>query len=190
MPAATESVSVLSRALDQTGDVLTAVHAEHLMLPTPCAEWDVARLVTHVVQSPRAFLALGRGEEVDWMAEPEPVLSNWAATFRSAGDDLLHFWHQAGDGVAPGQVDWQTTEFAVHTWDLARAIDYPGALDPGVAERALAFMSASLADENRDGAFHAEVSVPADAPVHDRLAAFAGRSPGWAVSPGAASTGR
>ena len=52
--------------------------------------------------------------------EPDRVLY-WAATFRSAGDDLIHHWHQQGDNADPGQVDWQTAEFAVHTWDLCRA---------------------------------------------------------------------
>jgi hypothetical protein len=36
MNAPNDSVVVLSRALDQAGDVLAAVHADQLAQPTPC----------------------------------------------------------------------------------------------------------------------------------------------------------
>ena len=168
-------VRVLSRALDQAGDVLAAVHQDQLGLPTPCREWDVARLVTHLVNDPPAFVAMARGERVDWSAEPEPVTEAWAQRFRSSADDLLHLWHQAGDDAAADRVDMQTAEFAVHAWDLARAIGYDGPLDPEVAERALAFMGSALSDDLRGAAFAPAVPVPDDAPVYERLAAFAGR---------------
>jgi uncharacterized protein (TIGR03086 family) len=171
------SVVVLSHALDQAGDVLAAVHEDQLSLPTPCGEWDVARLVAPIVATPRNFITMASGGKVDWSAEPEPVESAWASEFRSAADDLFHFWHQAGDAADPQQVDWQTAEFAVHTWDVARAIGYPHPLNPEVAERGLAFMSAALTPENRGTAFGPEVPAADDAPAYDRLAAFAGRTP-------------
>ena len=180
MSNSTDSVILLSRALDQTGDVLTDIHEDQLSLPTPCTEWDVGRLVSHVVADPRHFLEMGSGGSPDWTGEPDRVLY-WAATFRSAGDDLIHHWHQQGDDADPGQVDWQTAEFAVHTWDLARATGqtaHLARLDPEVAERALAFMTASLTQENRSTAFAPEQPAPPDASPYDRLAAYAGRSLG------------
>jgi uncharacterized protein (TIGR03086 family) len=170
-------VVVLSRALDQTGDLLASIHEDQLALPTPCAEWDVARLAAHVVQDPRAFLEMGKGNEVNWSIPPQPVTTGWAADFRVAADDLIHFWHEAGDAAEPGQVDWQTAEFAVHTWDLARAVGSSQPLDAEVAGRALAFMSQALTPQNRGHAFGPEVPVPDDAPVYDRLAGWAGRDP-------------
>jgi uncharacterized protein (TIGR03086 family) len=74
-------------------------------------------------------------------------------------------------------VDWQTAEFAVHAWDLARATGQSTDLDPEVAQRGLDFMSAALKPDNRGAAFGAAVSVPEDAPVYERLVAFAGRDP-------------
>ena len=177
LTAPIESVVVLSRALDQTGDVMALVHEDELSRPTPCADWDVARLIAHLVATPRNFVELASGNEVDWSAEPEPVLVGWTGEFRSAADDLIHFWHQAGDGADPMQVDWQTAELAVHTWDLVRAIGHSPHLDPEVAERGLAFMSSALTPENRGEAFGPPVPVADDAPVYDRLAAFAGRTP-------------
>lgn len=170
-----QSVVVLSRALDQAGDVLAAVHAEQLGLPTPCGDWDVAHLVGHLVAAPVQFHRMAHGEDVDWSAGPEAAESNWAGDFRSHADDLIHHWHQEGEGADPGQVDWQTAEIAVHTWDVARATGQSPVLDPEVAERALALMSTMLTPENRGHAFAPAVPVPEDAPVYDRLAAYAGR---------------
>ena len=177
MTAPNDSVVVLSRALDQAGDVLAAVHADQLARPTPCGDWDVAHLIGHLVDAPMRFLEMARNREPDWSSGPRAVTGNWAAEFRSNADDLIHHWHQAGDSVDTGQVDWQTAEIAVHTWDVARATGQSPPLLPEVAERGLAFMSAMLTPENRGKVFGPAVPVPDDAPVYDRLAAFAGRAP-------------
>ena len=63
MTAPNESVVVLSRALDQAGDVLAAVHADQLAQPTPCGDWDVAQLIGHLVDAPVRFLEMARGAE-------------------------------------------------------------------------------------------------------------------------------
>jgi uncharacterized protein (TIGR03086 family) len=115
------------------------------------------------------------GGQPDWTAEPPEIDHEWATAFRTAADDLIHTWHQQGDRADTAAVDWQTTEIAVHTWDLARATHQHTQLDHEVAERALAFMSSGLTPENRGSAFGEEVSVRDDAPVYHRLAAFSGR---------------
>lgn len=172
-----ESVAVLSRALDQAGDVLAAVHSDQLSDPTPCEDWNVEQLIRHLLATPRNFIEMTTGGEPDWSAEPPPVPPDWTAAFRSAADDLIHVWHEKEAEGDTGGADWQTAEFAVHTWDLARATGQSTDLDPEVAERGLAFMSASLKPEMRGGVFGAEVAVPDDASVYERLAAFAGRTP-------------
>lgn len=178
MTAPTESVVVLSRALDQAGDVLAGVHADQLALPTPCADWDVAHLIGHLVDAPVRFLQMARGEKPDWSAGPRPVAGNWVTDFRSNADDLIHHWHRLGAAADAGQVDWEIAEIAVHTWDVARATGQSPPLVPEVAERGLAFMSAMLTPERRGDAFGPEARLPDDAPVYDRLAAFAGRAVG------------
>ena len=171
-----DDVRVLSRAIDQTGDVLDHVHAAQLAGPTPCADWDVATLVDHLVAAPGRFLAMMRGEPVDWSAAPPHVAEEWGPAFRVAGDDLLHAWHQL-TGEPPVPADWQTAELAVHTWDVATAIGYPlDRLDPEVAERGLGFMQASLTADNRGPAFGAEQSATAGSGPYERLAAFSGRA--------------
>ena len=177
MTTPNDAVIVLNRALDQMGDVLASIHEGHLTKPTPCNGWDVGRLISHVLAAPGNFLQMSQGEQPDWTATPPVVDDEWAGEFRSSADDLIHFWHEQGDEADAGQVDWQTAEMAVHTWDLVRATGMRIGLDPEVAERGLAFMSKGLTPENRGEAFGPAVEVPEDAPIYERLVAFAGRNP-------------
>jgi len=172
---ASSPVDVLSRALDQAAQVLGDVRPEHRELPTPCREWTVGRLVDHLVAAPGHFVTMMRGGEPDWAAEPEHLDAGWAEAFRSAAGELARAWQERDDAASAG-ADWQTAEFAVHTWDLARGIERPtGDLDPEVARRGLAFMRANLTADNRGAAFGPEREAPAGATAYDQLAAFAGR---------------
>jgi uncharacterized protein (TIGR03086 family) len=172
-----DEIRVLSRALDQAGDVLEYVHADQLTLPTPCAEWTVSELVDHLVAAPLRFTQMLRGEEPDW-ANAAHVTEPPAPVFRVLADDLLHAWHQQPEDRYAG-ADWQTAEIAVHTWDLATALGRSlDRLDPEVAERGLGFMKANLTAENRGPVFGAEQPVADDADPYTRIAAFAGRTAG------------
>lgn len=167
-------VRVLSRAIDQAGDVLDQVHADRMGTATPCHDWTLADLVDHLVAAPGRFLTMMQGGQPDWSSDPH-VAEGWGPAFRIAGDDLVHAWHQL-EGEAPVPADFQVAELALHTWDVAATIDYPqDRLDPEIAERGLAFLRASLTDDNRAPAFGPEVEAPADAGPYERLAAFAGR---------------
>jgi uncharacterized protein (TIGR03086 family) len=177
MAATADSIRILSRALDQAGDVMARVKADQLAAPTPCSEWDVATLIGHLMADTQNFLATLRGEHADFTAAPERARAGWTTAFRSAADDLVHAWHQQTTGESPIDPDWQTAEFSVHTWDLATAIGVPvGDLDPEVAERGLAFMQANLTADRRGDAFGPEQEATG-AGAYERLAAFAGR--GW-----------
>ncbi len=165
----------LARALDQVGDLLVHVRSDQLDRQTPCSDWTLGQLADHVVAGPAKFAEMLRGEQPDWAAGPPHLEGGWASAFRSSADDLMHLWHRgaAPDGSDP---DWQTAEFAVHAWDLARALGRSTKeLDPVVAERGLAFMRANLRAEIRGEAFGPEQPAPADGDAYDAIAAFAGR---------------
>ena len=166
--------AILRRALDQLADLLDDLPDGELDGPTPCPEWSLQDLVDHIVAAPSRFAGMARGEAVDWSATPaagpEP-----AARFRSNAADLLGA--VADDAVSAVPVDWQCAELAVHTWDLARAVGRSTAdMDSEVAERGLAFLRASLTDDNRSPAFGPERPAPDGADPYQRTAAFAGRS--------------
>jgi uncharacterized protein (TIGR03086 family) len=171
-----DDVRVLSRALDQAADVLDHVGHGQLEQPTPCGDWDLTTLLDHLLDAPRRFLALMRGEQVDWSATPPHVSEEWGPGFRVAADDLIHAWHEHFE-TSPVPADWQTAELAVHTWDVATTVGWPvGRLDPEVARRALAFMRAHLTEDNRGPAFGPAVPAVAGSGPYEELAAYAGRS--------------
>lgn len=173
-----QSIDVLATALDQAGDVLSAVPAAQLSAPTPCRDWDVAGLMAHLVAGPRNFIQMSTGGQPDWTSPP-PLPDDWTTEFRSGADDLLRMWREAGDSASPQSIDWQTAEFAIHAWDLARATGQARTLEPQVAQQGLDFMSGALTPDNRGEAFGPARTLPEEAPVYDRLVAFAGRDPRW-----------
>ena len=102
MSAPNESVIVLSRALDQAGDVLAAVHEDQLSQPTPCRDWDVAQLIAHVRgRAAATSLQMSQGGEPDWSRDPVRPPASGPRTFRAAADDLIHFWHQQATRPTP-----------------------------------------------------------------------------------------
>ena len=114
-----------------------------------------------------------RGQDVDWSA-PTPHHDEPLTAYRQHAEDLRAALADNPD--APPGPDWQCAEIAVHTWDLATALGRSTAdLDPEVAEKGLAFMQASMNDDNRAPAFEPEQSAPEDADAYGRAAAFAGR---------------
>lgn len=169
----TGSVEVLATGLDQAHATIRAVRDDQLTLPTPCEQWDVARLLAHLAHSPSTMLEMARGGSPDWAALPEQV-DDPAGIFRSGADELLAHWRQSDQSA-----DWQIAEVAVHTWDLATATGQPvDDLDPEVAERGLAFMTQTLKPEMRGDVFAPEREAAEGASAYERIAAFAGRDVG------------
>jgi uncharacterized protein (TIGR03086 family) len=171
-----DGLAALNGGLDQAAVLLGSVGDADLANPTPCQDWSTADLVDHLVAAPSKFAAMMRGEEVDWSAPTPHVGDERADVFRAGADDLIGTWRKLG-ADAPMDPDWQLAELAVHTYDLAAALERPTAdLDPEVAERGLAFMQANLTPDNRAPAFLREQPAPEGADAYERLAAFAGRT--------------
>jgi uncharacterized protein (TIGR03086 family) len=193
--AQSDPVELLARALDQAGNVLEGVRAGQRGLATPCRSWTVAQLSDHLVQDLGNFLLVAAGERADWSA-PAPAQDDPAGAFRKEAATLLAAWRAKGElagmitlpvvGEVPARfpVDQQVAEFAVHAWDLAVATGQSVAWDLEVGEAALGWLRATLPPRMRGSeaegrAFGPEVAVAADAPLYERLAAFAGHDPGY-----------
>ncbi len=191
MTSDNDTLLLLERALDQATDLIAAVGPAQGGLPTPCADWDVRALVSHLAgQDLRNFLLAVRGETADWQAPADDPGADWAATFRERAAPLRAAWRAAdldalvalpGGGQAPlsGRADQQIAELTMHGGDLATATGQQAGLDPALAEHALSWARQMLRPEARGRAFGQEVPVPAEAPVYQRLAGWFGRDPGW-----------
>jgi len=172
-----DDLDALGRGLDQTEVLVGEVSDGQLGRPTPCPDWTVSDLVDHLVMGTENFARTVRGDQVDWSAAMPHVGPDRAAVFRTAAGSLLAAWRERGTEDAPIGPDWQCAELAVHTYDLAAALDRPTSdLDPEVAERGLSFMRANLKPEIRGEAFGPEQPAPEGADAYERIAAFAGRA--------------
>ena len=186
------TLDLLERAVTQLDAVIARVRPDEEALPTPCGDWDVKALLTHLVghSVPNLIVAAGGGAP-DWQAEPRAVSADWSGAYRTEADELLAAWRAAdmdsmvtsGGGQAPlrSRADQQLAELAVHTWDLAKATGQDTPLDPAVAEHTLSWSHQVLKPEYRGAgrAFGPEVPVASDAPSYDRLAGWFGRNPAW-----------
>src|SRR5579859_3675367 len=167
------------RAMAQTEAIVVAVRPDQLTLPTPCAEYDVRALLSHIVGGlavvPRADGVPDDGWPDAYHAARARVTAAWADDARL--DALVEVpW-----GKVPGRIalGGYVQEILTHGWDLARAAGQPTELDPGLASWVLAVARQILPPEPRGGEipFDPPVPVPPDAGPYAQLAAWLGRQP-------------
>lgn len=189
-----DPIGLLTRALDQAGEVIAKVGPEQAALPTPCRAWDVRALINHLVQDVRMFADSLAGVRRP-PGDEDVIGDDWAGAYRQAAEALLAAWRAPGVidrtlrlGVGEVPASWlalqQVADVAVHTWDVAKATGQPTGLDPEIAQVSLDWARRNLGpqfrgDEASGKAFGPEVPVPDDAPLDDRLAGFFGRDPNW-----------
>jgi uncharacterized protein (TIGR03086 family) len=120
---------------------LAKVRARDWARPTPCAEWNVRRLVNHVARGNLNYAALVRGataadflhmRDADALGDdPLPAyersVARCVAAFDGALDRVLDYPLGAVTGAQALAV--RTTDTVVHTWDLARAVGADEELD-------------------------------------------------------------
>ena len=178
-----EPLDLLVRALDQAHALIVAIRPEQVDLPTPCRSWNVSQLTNHVILDTRLFADMARGEAYQ-PAQGHLEAGAWAGAFERGATELLAVWREQTplDDAKANRVSHQVTEFAVHSWDIARATAQSRQLDDEIAGHALAWAQRSLkpehrGDESSGKVFGQEVRVSGEAPLPDRLAAFFGRRP-------------
>jgi uncharacterized protein (TIGR03086 family) len=134
----------LDRSRLEFGTRLRLVRAEHWSLATPCDEWDVRALVNHVVGGATRYTMLLHGATADEVVATvtldhlgrDPVASfeqrsqEVVRAFGEPGALLRTVHHPAGDLSGRELLELRVTEFAVHAWDLSRAIGADEQIDP------------------------------------------------------------
>ncbi|MFF4294506.1 TIGR03086 family metal-binding protein [Streptomyces vinaceus] len=182
----------LAAAVELAGRTLAAVRPGQYDAPTPCEEFDVRRLSSHLVAVVRRISVIGRGEDpfsVPSFAD-EIADGDWAAAWEPGAREVARVWADPAVlgrqlrlpiGVLPGAAAAAvyTHELTVHTWDLARATGQSPDWDPALIERVIGVVRGALPAETRGGRipFAEVVPVDAEAPAIDRLVAWAGRRP-------------
>ncbi|WP_328536551.1 TIGR03086 family metal-binding protein [Streptomyces sp. NBC_00344] len=191
MTTTTTDLRVLfERAAEQFAALLKTVPVARLDDPTPCGDYDVRALISHVVGATHRFAHIGEGghfAEVPARMDGVPD-DGWGTAYGSAMrrasaawavDERLDATVSVPWGDIPGRaaVGGYLMETVTHTWDLTRALAHPLPLDPELADAVLPLARQVLPAARRGGdvPFGPVVSVPEDADVYDRLAAWLGR---------------
>jgi uncharacterized protein (TIGR03086 family) len=189
----------LREILPRVCAIVDGLDADDLTRPTPCAEFDVAGVLQHMIGGATVFAAAFRGASAS--DAPPPADDELVARFPAAMADLEAAIAAPGalerTIAAPfGEVDGESfarfvaLDGLVHGWDLATST---GALyDPPaeVVDAVAAFAAEAVNDDLRaSGAFAAAAAAPDGASALERLVAFTGRGGPFAPSVNEAGLG-
>jgi uncharacterized protein (TIGR03086 family) len=189
-----DSIAMINKVLDETNRIVDGIEPSQLDNPTPCGEWTVRDVLNHITGGADMFaLAAAEGkvpdEKLGQLMGGDNLGDDYKAAFKAASARATKAFAPAGilDKVitlpfgempAGAAVNIAIFDVATHTWDLAKGTGQSTALDPEVLGAALEIAQQMLSDDWRTGGmFGAQVPVPDDAPLQDRLAAFTGRQP-------------
>jgi uncharacterized protein (TIGR03086 family) len=183
-------IDLLSSVLTKTGDVIDGVAPDQLSGPTPCPDYDVGRLVDHLVGWVQAFETGANGRTYEGDPSAFHAGDDPAGQFRAAADGLVAGWRDngfdrmvtvTGGGELPGEMVFNMTvmEYLTHGWDLAVATGQPVPYSDDEAAAVLARAEGTLPPQYRGEGmpFGDIVPVAPDAPAIDRLVGFMGRAP-------------
>lgn len=177
------AVELLDRSLAYTRVALASVRDDHLSVPTPCAGWDLARLLQHMEDSLDAFGEGAAGAVALAGAVPAAVRT---ASLQQKACALLGAWSRPPERVRIGPYLVDTAlvaqaaalEIAVHGWDVAQSLTLDHPLPEPLAGRLLPVAAVLVSDQDRGRRFGpARGTGPAAARTSDaaRLLGFLGR---------------
>ncbi|MCO1658742.1 TIGR03086 family metal-binding protein [Pseudonocardia humida] len=139
MSTITATPTLHRRALTQVGDLLAAVSPADLARPTPCAGWDLAQLLAHMIGQNHGFADAAESDVGIEAFADRPVrdpAAQWAASATRVGDALaaavadgrtvlLAEFAAFGRIPAPTLLGMHLLDTVVHGWDVATALDRP-----------------------------------------------------------------
>jgi uncharacterized protein (TIGR03086 family) len=187
----TAPIDAYRAALDAIRGSTAGITPADLARPTPCADWDLAALLGHVLGAMRYYARLARDGEAPARPVTLPIGpdDDVFAMLRAEATNAVAAWS------APGALERMVTmrlgpmqgadalaihvaDLAVHAWDIAAARGRPLELPAELAGAALGTWRRVLAEHDlRPIAFADTTSVPPDASPTARLLAFCGRTP-------------
>ena len=189
-PALPGAVELLARSLAYLDRALAGIDiaAGHLWAPTPCARWDLARLLSHLEDSLDAFTEAATGSlDVRRASRPRAGPGGPSvAAVRAKAAALSSAWTVPGPGrievgrsvmAAPLLVATAALEVAVHGWDVHRATGADVRIPADLAASQLALARGVIRPSDRHGRFGPALETPGSPAADELLLAFLGRVP-------------
>lgn len=188
-----DQVATMSKVLDETNRVVGGIAPDQLDNPSPCDEWTVRDVLNHITSGATMFAvcvrdgSIGDEQMVALMTE-DNLGDDYQGAFRAASADAIAAFQEPGAvdrmvtlpfGTMPAGIAINIAVFdvAIHTWDLAHATGQQMQLDGETLSTAYELAQAMIPDMRANGVIGEEVDVASEAPLEDRLAALAGRTP-------------
>jgi uncharacterized protein (TIGR03086 family) len=197
------AIELLAGAISYLLGVCAPIGPGEMTLPTPCPDWDLARLLGHLCESMTDLETALRTGRLDLEGPPGRAGGDPVDALRDRAAQLLcASYCYAGPerfvavGGLPMPADLVActgaVEIAVHGWDVSAARARAGRAGAGcdgdsretpipaaLATRMLRLGPLLVA--GREGLFGVPVEVPAQASPGDRLVGYLGRHPGAAA---------
>jgi uncharacterized protein (TIGR03086 family) len=172
-------LDLYGRASEWTlGKVVVA--AGQLDAKTPCDDWAVRELMSHMLETQRYFVGAAQGRDVSPPSpEPTAVLGDDpVAAFKNARAETLRTFGAEGVIEKTGpSLGIAFSDQLLHGWDLARATGQDETMPDGLPAAAYEVIHGRFTDEQRKGIFKPEVAVGANASAEEKLLAYTGRDP-------------
>ena len=182
--------ALMERAATPTLAVLRGIATEQLDAPTPCRDFTVRALISHLLQWGPMLVAAGHKRSAgpasddtgdDWLPSLEAHTADLVAAW-SAPDAWQGSTPMGGPTMpAPTVGGLVLGELVVHGWDLARATGQSASWPEEVVTRAYAAAEETAEQGRAMGVYGPAVPVPARASTMDRLLGLTGRDPQWTV---------
>jgi uncharacterized protein (TIGR03086 family) len=186
-----DMIDLFDRATAWTA-IRVARAQDELDTATPCDEWNVRRLIDHLLAGQQMFASGPSGGTITPPAGPPPELvgDDPASQYEQARKATINAYAQPG--VIAGTVKGGGGEVPaaqilgvafcdqlVHGWDLARATGQDATMPPDLVAVAWQLLEGRIPDEARGQgrSFKAAVLAPEGASDQDRLIAYCGRTP-------------
>jgi uncharacterized protein (TIGR03086 family) len=185
----TEMPELYRSSSERFGELVRSVGADQWTDPTPCSEWDVRALISHVhgetlwvpeLFEGRTIAEVGDRLDGDLLGE-DPVRA-WedamgpaidAVTRTGAMPRIVHL--SFGDVPGEEYARQLFSDFVIHGWDLARGIGVDDTLDPTWVEMLYAMLQPRETELKSYGIYGDMVTPPTDADLQTKLLAVVGR---------------
>ena len=173
-------------------DVVNGIRPDQLGAPTPCSEYDVSKLLNHLLYWGPSLTGAARKEPVSPPDAPESevdIPADWQAAMVAYLTKLTDAWSEAaawegttrmgGPTEMPAALvgSMVTGEMVIHGSDLARATGQHVEFDADLLASVHKELQANVEWGRDMGVYGPEVPVPADAPLLDRILGLTGRNP-------------
>ncbi|PXX66733.1 uncharacterized protein (TIGR03086 family) [Nocardia tenerifensis] len=191
-------VALDAQAVRTSIELVERLTTADLGKPTPCADWTLHGLLTHMIAQHHGFAAAARGDADPALWKTRPLGADPVASYRAAAEEVIEAFAEPGmlDRKVPlvefsadfqfsgaQAVSFHFIDYVVHSWDVAKTLGLPVRFEDALLAAALPVAQAVPGGDIRlapGAAFAPEVSW-SSADRLEQIVAMLGRSPEWSA---------